>query len=112
MTSIKTAVLWVSAGFLLLCLGLFLTAGTAEADRSTPAKAAISAPADAAPAPAMQQSPAPSSKLSCGTEVSAPLTLSVGPAAACSTNHVWTCCRCGGCGCRPRNISPTNWCAC
>ena len=116
MTSIKTAVLWVSAGILLVCLGLFLTTGTAEADRGAPAKATVSAPADAAPAPAqLQQSPAPS-KQACG-EANALTALSLFPsdgpsASACPTNTVYTCCRCGGCGCRPRNISPTNWCAC
>ncbi|HWM86471.1 MAG TPA: hypothetical protein VNO33_11550 [Kofleriaceae bacterium] len=33
-------------------------------------------------------------------------------AAACPTGWPWTCCPCGGCGCRPPWMSPANFCAC
>jgi len=30
----------------------------------------------------------------------------------CGPGLTWTCCPCGGCGCRPENISPRNFCGC
>jgi hypothetical protein len=33
-------------------------------------------------------------------------------AAACPTGWPWTCCPCGGCGCRPPWMSPASFCAC
>ncbi|WP_394834931.1 hypothetical protein LVJ94_51375 [Pendulispora rubella] len=32
--------------------------------------------------------------------------------ASCPAKHSWTCCPCGGCGCRPWTMSPRNWCQC
>lgn len=113
MSSIKSAALWVSAAFLIACLSLFF--GVADADVAAPAKATASAVADQAPAQFQQSSAAPS-KAACGAEAKAPLSLSPlssGPVAmACPTNTSYTCCPCGGCGCRPRHISPINWCQC
>lgn len=34
------------------------------------------------------------------------------PTGSCRTGYSWTCCPCGGCGCRPQWMSPANWCAC
>jgi len=31
---------------------------------------------------------------------------------SCPPKHTWTCCPCGGCGCRPWSMSPKNWCGC
>jgi hypothetical protein len=111
MTSLKLALLWVSAGVLVVCLGMFSTAAADhQVAKATPTMTAPAAQATPAAAPA--QSTAPTNDLSCQASAN-PLSLGGGaPQAACPTGSAWTCCRCGGCGCRPQHISPTNWCAC
>lgn len=117
MSSLKHALLWVSAAVVIVALGFF---SIAQADRgAAPMKAQVTAQstaADQAPAKAQpQQSKLGGEQATCGAELTAPsLALQAsGPvAAACPTNTSYTCCPCGGCGCRPRNISPANWCAC
>lgn len=109
MTSLKLALLWVSAAVIAVCLGMF---STASADRAV-AKAApaMSAPTAAAVHASPQQSRADDG-VTCQADVS-PLHLGpAAPQATCPSGSAWTCCRCGGCGCRPQHISPANWCAC
>lgn len=110
MTSFKLALLWVSAGVLAVCLGMFSTASADRAvARSTPA---MSAPAGAAAVHAQPQQSKADDGVTCQAE-STPLQLGPSaPQAACPSGSAWTCCRCGGCGCRPQHISPANWCAC
>ena len=118
---IKFVALWISAGVLFLSLGLFTPDSSSQ----------HVAPVIPAASPASDQL-APPAKL---PAIPASLTLPVTPAtdqapcaaqpidppspsarttiqAACPSGTAWTCCRCGGCGCRPMHISPTNWCAC
>lgn len=119
MSSLKIALLSVTAAMLVLCLGLF---STASADHRATGKAPAEAKMTAQAQQSVQQSV--QADASCGGDPASLLTLQPdqgahgsswlgGPeTSACPTNTVYTCCRCGGCGCRPRNISPTNWCAC
>jgi hypothetical protein len=117
MSTIKLALVSISAA-VLICLGLF---STASADRHTSSSPAVSAasPSTGAAATRPMQSTLNDEGSCSSAPAAAQLTLqsnavaSSGPSTmACPTNTVYTCCRCGGCGCRPRNISPANWCAC
>ena len=117
MSTLKLALVSVSAA-LLICLGLFSTASADRHATPTVSAAASHSTSSAAAKPVLQQSTRSDDSCS-NAPAAASLTLqsnavaSSGPStAACPTNTVYTCCRCGGCGCRPRNISPTNWCAC
>lgn len=118
MTRIKPALLWISAIALLVCLGLFSHVAVGQRAHATnPVVAPASvAPADAAAGQSQALPAIPASGEQCGAAASAqPLSLELSsdaPSAACPKGTVHTCCRCGGCGCRPTNISPTNWCAC
>lgn len=111
MTPIKRLLLCISAGALLVCLGLF---STASADHVAPGAASITAPA--ADQPVAQPPSTPAVDQGCGAQAPALTLTPDGNAVAaggwCEVGSTWTCCRCGGCGCRPQNISPTNWCGC
>jgi len=121
MIRIKPVLLWISAGVLLVCLGVLSTIAGQRATAATPT---MSSATNSVEQPA--RSIAPTTEQQCGAQ-SADQALSLDVAAlteaasasasgsrsaACPAKTVHTCCRCGGCGCRPTNISPTNWCAC
>lgn len=119
---IRYLLLSISAGVLFLSLGLFSpdagrsVAPTVPAASPASDKAAVPAARPELPAiPDALKLPAPASGAQpCAAppidapSSSAPTTVQ----AACPSGTVFTCCRCGGCGCRPMRISPTNWCAC
>jgi len=103
MSKIRLVLVSVSTVALVLCLGLFSARAT-----NWMAPSAQTAPsADTAPA-----TPATGDD-SCNaggeTDEDAPLVV---PAASCPSGTVFTKCPCGGEGCRPRNMSPANFCAC
>lgn len=120
---IKFVALWISAGVLFLSLGLFspdaayrpvapaVPATSPASDHALPtARPELPTIPDVLRLPA---TPAPGESPCAAQPIdppspSAPTTIQ----AACPTGTAWTCCRCGGCGCRPMHISPTNWCAC
>jgi hypothetical protein len=108
MTSVKSMFLCIAAGVLLVSFGLF---SQVLADHHVEKSASVVSPtSDSADPPAAQ----PSGDLQCGAETTRqPLSLepSVEPR-SCPKGTAHTCCPCGGCGCRPQNISPANWCAC
>lgn len=118
MTRIKPALLWISAIALLVCLGLFSHVAVgqrAHAANSVVAPASV-APAGEAAGQSQLENALPAAGDHCGAAASAqPLSLELSPdapAATCPKGTAHTCCSCGGCGCRPQNISPANWCAC
>ena len=104
MTSLKLALLWVSAGVLVVVLGLF----SSIAERPASAGTAM------APAAAVDQ---PMQSKAAGEEIcqgGGPLSLApeAPQDAICGSGFTWTCCPCGGCGCRNQHMSPANFCAC
>jgi len=122
MTRIKPVLLSISAGVLLVCLGVLSTFAGQHATAATPTTPSLTTKSVEQPAHAV----APATEQRCGAQ-SADQSLTLDVAAlteaastsasgarnvTCPTKTVYTCCRCGGCGCRPTNISPTNWCAC
>jgi hypothetical protein len=103
--------LWISAGVMFLSLGLF---SPASSDQPVASKSAVTSPSHGEVAPPVAQ-PAPATsaeELQCAAQSAEPSLPAPTVQAACPSGTAFTCCRCGGCGCRPQNISPTNWCAC
>ena len=116
---IKFVALWISAGVLFLSLGLFTPDSSIRQvapviPTTAPASDQLAPPASlpAIPAsltlPATDPSPCAAQPIDPPSPSAPPITIQ----AACPSGTAWTCCRCGGCGCRPQHISPTNWCAC
>lgn len=101
MISIKHVLLWLSMAVVILGLGAFASSSPDRSAAPSPAAARAADPA-----------PASHGELQCAADaVDQPL--AVAPAAAaCPSGTAFTCCRCGGCGCRPQRISPANWCGC
>lgn len=103
MSKIRLVLVSVST-VLVLCLGLFSARTTSWA---APSSSAVQS------APATETAPASSAGEHCNASADAdedgPLVL---PAASCPAGTVFVKCPCGGEGCRPRNISPANWCGC
>jgi hypothetical protein len=109
MSSLKLALLWVSAAVLVIGLGLF---ATASADRHTATRSPAMSPASA-PAAQPQAPSSTTQDVQCLADTAEqPLSLKAPAAAACPSGTAFTCCSCGGCGCRPQRISPANWCGC
>lgn len=118
MATSRLFVLWISGAALIVGLGSSFAEKRAQPDR--PADQ-VKADAQAQPAATASQEgesnvcPAPraaaptsASSVASTEELSSPS----GDELACPPNHSWTCCPCGGCGCRPQWMSPANWCAC
>lgn len=108
MSKIKFALVSFSTVAFVLCLGLFSARATSWA---APA-AAPAAEATAAPETARSTPPANDERCKASVDSDDAAQSLVPADAICGPGFSWTVCRCGGAGCRPTNISPTNWCAC
>jgi hypothetical protein len=113
MISPKSVLMWIAAGILFVSVGLFTIAATdQQAMAAGPPASSISEPAE----PQVQSETPAGDEQPCSAEAaeqqSTPSEAAIPMDAICGPGASWTCCRCGGCGCRPTNISPTNWCAC
>lgn len=106
MVNIKGTLLCIVAGVLLASFGLF---SKVIADQHVEKSAAV---ASLTSHSADQAAVQPSGDLQYSADTSPqPLSLEA-PRLTCPKGTDATCCPCGGCGCRPQNISPANWCGC
>lgn len=110
MTNLKIVSLSCAAAILLVSFALFAAPVIdAHSDGATPAAVAAS---DSAPEPALESSALPVSQSECVASLDEQTPSQGESASTCPSGWAWTCCSCGGCGCRRPGLSVQNFCQC